>query len=93
MSVKQQEVESKFRIDTKPALQALFNELGDSYREVGRILGVSHPHLWQALKGERNSISVNLLARYASEAYQRAGVKMTLLIECDGKLKWKIERT
>ena len=78
MSAQHQHIEPKFRIDTKPALQALFNELGDSYREVGRILGVSHTHLW---------------ARYASEAYNRAGVKMTLLIECDGKLKWKIERT
>ena len=93
MSAQHQDIEPKFRIDTKPALQALFNELGDSYREVGRILGVSHTHLWHALKGDRKSISLNLLARYASEAYHRAGVKMTLLIECDGKLKWKIERT
>lgn len=83
----------KFRIDTNPALQALFNELGGSYREAGRILDVSHTHLWHALRGDRNPISVNLLARYAAEAHKKTGIKMTLLIECDGKLKWKIERT
>ena len=93
MSQQHQEIDPKFTIDTNPALQALFNELGDSYREVGRILGVSHTHLWHALKGERNPISVNLLARYAAEAHKKTGVKMTLLIECDGKLKWKIERS
>jgi len=93
MSQIEQQVGSRFRIDTNPALQALFNELGDSYREVGRILGVSHTHLWHALKGERKPISVNLLARYAAEAHRKTGIKMTLLIECDGKLKWKIERS
>lgn len=84
--------EEKFFIDTNPALQALFDSLGDSYREVGRILEVSHTHLWHALKGERNPISVNLLARYAQKAKQNAGVSMQLLIDADGKLKYKIDR-
>jgi|TARA_R100000030_G_scaffold22744_1_gene16367 transcriptional regulator with XRE-family HTH domain len=84
--------QKKFVIDTNPALKALFDELGDSYREVGRVLGVSHTHLWHALKGGRNPISVNLLARYASLAKERAGVSMDLLITSDGKCKWKIER-
>lgn len=82
----------RFYIDTNPALQALFDELGDSYREVGRVLGVSHTHLWHALKGDRNPISVNLLARYAHEAKKKAGISMDLLITSDGKCKWKIER-
>ena len=82
----------EFTIDTNPALQALFNELGDSYREVGRVLGVSHTHLWHALKGQRNPISVNLLAKYAQEARKKAGISMQLLITSEGKLKYKIER-
>jgi len=86
------EEQEQFLIDTNPALQALFDELGDSYREVGRVLGVSHTHLWHALKGDRNPISVNLLARYAQEARKKAGVTMQLLIDADGKLKYKIDR-
>jgi hypothetical protein len=34
------------RIDTTPALQDLFNALGGTYREFGRMLGVSHTHIW-----------------------------------------------
>ena len=82
----------EFMIDTNPALQALFNELGTSYREVGRVLGVSHTHLWHALKGQRNPISVNLLAKYAQEAKRKSGVSMQLLITSEGKLKYKIDR-
>ena len=82
----------EFMIDTNPALQALFNELGTSYREVGRVLGVSHTHLWHALKGQRNPISVNLLAKYAQEAKRKAGGSMQLLITSEGKLKYKIDR-
>jgi|TARA_R100001163_G_scaffold33685_1_gene26087 transcriptional regulator with XRE-family HTH domain len=81
-----------FIIDTNPALQALFNQLGESYREVGRVLGVSHTHLWHALKGQRNPISVNLLAKYAQEARKNAGVSMTILITPEGVLKYKIDR-
>ncbi len=82
----------EFMIDTNPALQALFNEIGTSYREVGRVLGVSHPHLWHALKGQRNPISVNLLAKYAQEARKKTGISMQLLITSEGKLKYKIDR-
>jgi transcriptional regulator with XRE-family HTH domain len=82
----------EFMIDTNPALQALFNEIGTSYREVGRVLGVSHTHLWHALKGQRNPISVNLLAKYAQEARKKTGISMQLLITSEGKLKYKIDR-
>ena len=83
---------NEFMIDTNPALQVLFNELGTSFREVGRVLGVSHSHLWHALKGQRNPISVNLLAKYIQEARKKTGLRMSLLINEDGKLLWKIER-
>ena len=86
------EQREQFTIDTVPALRALYNELGDSFREVGRVLGVSHTHLWHVLEGDRNPISVNLLARYAQEARKKAGISMQLLIDAEGNLKYKIDR-
>ncbi len=82
----------EFMIETNPALQALFNAYGTSSREVGRVLGVSHTHLWHAQKGQRNPISVNLLAKYAQEARKKTGISMQLLITSEGKLKYKIDR-
>tara|TARA_R100000315_G_scaffold59765_1_gene35795 strand:+ start:351 stop:617 length:267 start_codon:yes stop_codon:yes gene_type:complete len=84
--------EQEFHIDTNPALQALFNEIGVSYREVGRVLGVSHTHIWHALNGTRKPISVNLLAKYVQRARENAGVSMQLLITSEGRLKYKIDR-
>ena len=84
--------EQEFHIDINPALQALFNEIGVSYREVGRVLGVSHTHIWHALNGTRKPISVNLLAKYVQRARENAGVSMQLLITSEGRLKYKIDR-
>jgi len=89
MSVEHQE---KFIIDTCPALQALFNEIGGSYREVGRVLGVSHTHLWHALKGDREPVSVNTLVKYAQKTRKTEGISMQLFITAEGRLKYKIER-
>lgn len=83
----------KFEIDTNPALQALFNEVGGSYREFARVLGVSHSHVWHALNGTRKPISVNLLAKYVQEARKKTGLHMVLLINEAGKLLYRIERT
>ena len=82
----------EFFIDTNPALHALKDELGTSYREVARVLGVSHSHIWHALQGDRNPISVNLLVRYAQIAKEKAGVSMEFHITVDGKLRWKFHR-
>jgi len=92
MSVETNNQDGKFIIDTNPALQALYNEIGGSYREVGRVFGVSHTHLWHALKGERDPISVNTLVKYAQRSRENSGVSMQLFITTHGKLKYKIER-
>ena len=84
--------DDKFIIDTNPALQALYNEIGGSYREVGRVFGVSHTHLWHALKGERDPISVNTLVKYAQRTRESEGISMQLFITADAKIKYKIER-
>ena len=86
------EEEQKFIIDTNPALQALYNEIGGSYREVAGVFGVSHSHLWHALKGDRDPVSVNTLVKYAQRSRESAGIGMTLWIRPDGKLLYKIER-
>jgi len=92
MSVETNNQDDKFIIDTNPALQALYNEIGGSYREVGRVFGVSHTHLWHALKGERDPISVNTLVKYAQRTRESEGISMQLFITADAKLKYKIER-
>ena len=92
MSVETNDLDDKFIIDTNPALQALYNEIGGSYREVGRVFGVSHTHLWHALKGERDPISVNTLVKYAQRTRESEGISMQLFITADAKLKYKIER-
>ena len=81
-----------FIINTNPALQALVDEVGSSYREAGRVLGVSHTHIWHALNGTRKPISVNLLAKYARRCRESVGISMQLLITADGNLKYKIEK-
>jgi hypothetical protein len=81
-----------FVINTNPALQALVDEVADTYREAGRVFGVSHTHIWHALNGTRNPISVNLLAKYASRCRTTVGVSMELWINQEGLLKYKIER-
>ena len=92
MSVNQNDHGDKFIIDTNPALQALYNEIGGSYREVGRVFGVSHTHLWHALKGDRDPISVNTLVKYAQRSRENEGISMQLFITADAKVKYKIER-
>jgi|TARA_R100001163_G_scaffold38814_1_gene29554 hypothetical protein len=82
----------EFIINTNPALQALVDEVADTYREAGRVFGVSHTHIWHALNGTRKPISVNLLAKYAQRCRSTVGVSMQLLITADGTLKYKIEK-
>jgi hypothetical protein len=84
--------EENFTINTNPALQALVDEVADTYREAGRVFGVSHTHIWHALNGTRKPISVNLLVKYAQRCRERAGVSMRLLITADGNLKYQIEK-
>ena len=86
------EQDEKFIIDTNPALQALYNEIGGSFRQVGQVLGVSHSHLWHALKGDREPVSVNTLVKYAQRTREHEGISMQLWITSEGKLKYKIER-
>ena len=86
------EHETKFIIDTTPALKALYDEIGGSYREAARVFGVSHSHLWHALKGDRDPVSVNTLVKYAKRSLESSGVGMTLWIKPNGKLLYKIER-
>tara|TARA_R100000773_G_scaffold39388_1_gene34848 strand:+ start:135 stop:407 length:273 start_codon:yes stop_codon:yes gene_type:complete len=86
------EQDDKFIIDTNPALQALYNEIGGSFRQVGQVLGVSHSHLWHALKGDREPVSVNTLVKYAQRTREHEGISMQLWITSEGKLKYKIER-
>ena len=86
------EQDDKFIIDTNPALQALYNEIGGSFRQVGQVLGVSHSHLWHALKGDREPVSVNTLVKYAQRTRENEGISMQLWITSEGKLKYKIER-
>ena len=81
-----------FIINTNPALKALVDEVADTYREAGRIFGVSHTHIWHALNGTRKPISVNLLVKYAQRCRENAGVSMRLLITADGTLKYQIEK-
>ena len=72
-----------FVIDTNPALQALVNSIADTYREAGRVLGVSHTHIWHALNGTRKPITVNLLVKYAQRAnIHRDGAKR--VVACSG---------
>jgi len=92
MSFQNEDTTGRFTIDTNPALQALLNEIGGSYREAGRVLGVSHTHLWHALKGEREPVSVNTLVKYAQRSRKTAGISMQIFITADAKLKYKIER-
>lgn len=85
-------IDEKFVINTNPALQALYNEIGGSYREVAGVFGVSHSHLWHALKGDRDPVSVNTLVKYAKRTRESAGISMTLVIKPDASLLYKIER-
>ncbi len=84
--------DDKFIIDTNPALQALCDAIGGSCREVSRVFGVSHTHIWHALNGTRNPISVNTLVKYAKRTQDQSGIGMTLWIKPGGKLLYKIER-
>jgi|TARA_R110000803_G_scaffold44646_1_gene94419 hypothetical protein len=84
--------ENNFIINTNPALQALVDEVADTYREAGRMFGVSHTHIWHALNGTRKPISVNLLVKYAQRCRSSAGVSMVLLITADGTLKYRLEK-
>ena len=82
----------EFVINTNPALRALVDEIGNTYREAGRVLGVSHTHIWHALNGTRKPISVNLLAKYAQRCRSSVGISMELWITADGTLKYKLEK-
>ncbi len=85
--------EADFVIDTNPALQALVNSIGTTYREAGRVLGVSHTHIWHALNGTRKPITVNLLVKYAQRAKRKTGVSMSFWITEEGRLKYKLQNS
>tara|TARA_R100000329_G_C7588707_1_gene208746 strand:+ start:779 stop:1048 length:270 start_codon:yes stop_codon:yes gene_type:complete len=87
------DTEKDFVIDTSPALQALVNAIADTYREAGRVLGVSHTHIWHALNGKRKPITVNLLVKYAQRARERTGVAMSFWITEEGRLKYKLNNS
>ena len=38
-------------VDTVPALKALMDAVGNSYRECASIFGTGHTHLWNAING------------------------------------------
>ena len=80
-----------FVIDTNPALKALVDSIGNTYREAGRVLGVSHTHIWHALNGTRKPITVNLLVKYAQRAKSKTGVRMSFWITDEGRLKYKLQ--
>tara|TARA_R110000824_G_scaffold68280_1_gene176779 strand:- start:222 stop:509 length:288 start_codon:yes stop_codon:yes gene_type:complete len=77
-------------VDTVPALKALMDAVGNSYRECASIFGTGHTHLWNAINGKRRGPTIDTLVRYASRARDEAGVEMQLLITSDLKLKYKI---
>ena len=85
--------ENDFVIDTNPALQALVDSIASTYREAGRVLGVSHTHIWHALNGTRKPITVNLLVKYAQRAKEKTGVKMSFWITEEGRLKYKLQNS
>tara|TARA_Y100000004_G_C8677791_1_gene312048 strand:- start:252 stop:518 length:267 start_codon:yes stop_codon:yes gene_type:complete len=85
--------EKDFMIDTNPALKALVNSIADTYREAGRVLEVSHTHIWHALNGTRKPITVNLLVKYAQRAKKKTGIAMSFWITEEGKLKYKLSQT
>jgi len=85
--------DNDFVIDTNPALQALVNSVADTYREAGRVLGVSHTHIWHSLNGKRKPITVNLLVKYAQRAKEKTGVSMSFWITEEGRLKYKLHNS
>ena len=77
-------------IDTLPALKALIEALGGSYRYCASVFDATASNLCGSLRGRRPAPSVELLAKYAKHA-KTEGVNMRILITPDDGLRYKIK--
>ncbi len=79
-------------VDTVPALQALMDEVGTTYRECARVFGTGHSPLCKAINRKGRRPTLDTLVRWASRAREEVGVEMSILITPDRTVKWQIKK-
>ena len=79
-------------VDTVPALKALMDEVGTTYRECARIFGTGHSPLCKAINRKGRRPTLDTLVRWAGNAKEEVGIEMSFLITPEQTLKWKIQR-
>ena len=80
------------RIDTTPAVRALYEELGGGYRIVAATLSISHTTLWGTVTRNRPPLSLDTLARLASRAKEEAGIHLEFSVKPGDRFEFTITK-
>jgi len=72
---------SEHVVDTVPALKALMDSVGTTYRECARVFGTGHSPLCKAVNRKGRRPTLDTLVRWAARAREEAGVETSFLIE------------
>ena len=83
---------SEHVVDTVPALKALMDEVGNTYRECARVFGTGHSPLCKAINRKGRRPTLDTLVRWAGKAREEVGVEMSILITPEQILKWQIKK-
>jgi hypothetical protein len=84
-------VDAEYRVDTKPALQALIDALGGGFRPASRVIGTSHTALWHMIKGSRPAPMLDTMIAYARRAKKETGIQMSFTVSHTGVLDFSLE--
>ena len=83
---------SEHVVDTVPALKALMDEVGTTYRECARVFGTGHSPLCKAINRKGRRPTLDTLVRWAARARDEVGIEKSILITPEQQLKWKISK-
>ena len=80
------------RIDTTPAVKALYEEIGGGYRGAADVLCISHTTLWGTVTRNRPPVSLDTLAKLASRAKEETGIHLEFSVKPGEQLEFTISK-